>query len=148
MFGRGAIPCTECGGSGRCSECRGTGANCRLDDLEPRCRACNGASVCPACGGSGVESLPATLEISAYLRMVLTAAAGFILYEIFTGNLPVTVGRGGPHLPGVVGQVLAAGLGGPALYMIWKDVKRSDFRLPKERQVTSLFGEEEPKRKS
>ena len=143
MLSRRAIPCTECGGSGRCSECRGTGANCRLDDVEPRCRACRGTSVCPACNGSGIESLPATLDVSAYLRIVFTAVAGFILYEIFIGNVPVTLGRGGPHLPGVVGQFLAIGLGGPALYMIWKDVKLSDFTLPKERQMTSLFGDGE-----
>ena len=141
MLGRGAIQCTECGGSGRCSECRGTGANCRLNDVEPRCRACHGTTVCLACGGSGVESLPAKLDVSAYLRIVLTAVTGFILYEILIGSVPLRLGRGEPLLPGVVGQVIAIGFSVPVLYRIWKDVKLSDFKFPKQRQLTSLFGD-------
>jgi hypothetical protein len=66
---------------------------------------------------------------------------GFILYEILTGNVPVRFGRGGPPLPGVVGRLIAIGFSGPVLYKIWKDVKLSDFKLPKQRQLTSLFGD-------
>jgi hypothetical protein len=141
MPGRGAIQCTECGGSGRCSECQGTGANCRLNDVEPRCRACHGTSVCPACSGSGVESLPEKLDVSVYLRIVLTAITGFILYGILIGNVPVRFGRVRLLLPGVVGGLIAIGFSGPVLYKIWKDVKLSDFKFLKQRQLTSLFGD-------
>lgn len=33
------------------------------------------------------------------------------------------------------------GLSGPVLYKIWKDVKLSDFKFPKQRELTSLFGD-------
>jgi hypothetical protein len=64
--------------------------------------------------------------------------AGFILYEVLVGNVPVHFGRGGPLLPG---PLLAVGLGGPVVYLIWKNVKLSDFKFPKQRQSISLFGD-------
>jgi hypothetical protein len=141
MLGGHPTRCAECGGSGRCPECQGSGVNCSLSDGEPRCRACHGSSFCPACDGSGSQASPDPLDFSVSVRFLLTAIIGFVLYEILIGNVPVLIGRGGPALPSVVAQPSAIGFSCVALWWIWKDVKRSDFKSPKEGELTSLFGD-------
>ena len=141
MLYRRRIRCTECGGSGRCSGCQGSGVNCSLSDSEPQCRACHGSSFCPACNGSGSQASPDLMDFSVSLRFALTAIIGFILYEILIGNVPVLIGRSGPALPNVIAQPIAIGFSCVALWWIWKDVKRSDFKIPKEGERTSLFGD-------
>ena len=72
------------------------------------------------------------------LRVIFSAIPVFMLYKIVIANEPVHLGRGGPIMPRAEGWLSVIAICVPFLYMVWKDVKRSDFDFRKDRLPSIL----------
>lgn len=81
------------------------------------------------------------------LRVAFSIIPAVMLYAVLISPDPVHWDHGGPILPELINAVIIVCLCGTTLYRLWKGVKREDFKVRKNRDLTSLFDAPEVKRK-
>jgi len=59
-----------------------------------------------------------------------------MLYKVVVAQEPVHFGRGDPIMPRLAGWLSVIGVCAPFLYLVWQEVKLTDFHFRKDRRIS------------